>query len=257
MDMRRTSMIILLAILMTFSLGQVLSQDALNVTNTTNVTVGLNVTNATNVTNVTSTENATPIVVPVTVAETPSAAAPENVTETVPVAAPQETTSRFTQLSNYTKGASAVLGKSIPGGYSDVTKTADTNVVFSREAGVPAPSVKVSITGVKTEGDKYVQITNQAIGAWDLTGWKLVSAGNTTFTFPAFSLEDGLSVKVHEGSGSGTATDMYTNSTAPLWIDNVVALQDATGNAISSYDISKAPTAPAIYVDPLAGRIQY
>ena len=138
-----------------------------------------------------------------------------------------------------------------------MTETADTNVVFSREAGVPAPSVKVNITDVNTEGDKYVQITNQAVGAWDLTGWKLVSAGNTTYTFPAFSLDDGLSVKVHEGSGSGTATDMYTNSTAPLWIDNVVALQDATGNVISTYDISKAPTAPAVYVDPLARRIQY
>jgi Lamin Tail Domain len=264
MDMRKTSMIILLAILMTFSLGQVLSQDALNVTNTTNVTAGLNITNATNVTNdtnVTSTENATPIVVPVieapvTVAETPSAAAPENVTETA-AAAPQETASRFKQLSNYTKGASAVLGKSIPSGYSDVTKAADTDVVFSREPGVPAPSVKVNITDVNTEGDKYVQIANLAIGAWDLTGWKLVSAGNTTYTFPPFSLENGLSVKVHEGSGSGTATDMYTNNTAPLWIDNVVALQDATGNVISAYDISKAPTAPAKYVDPLAGRIQY
>jgi len=259
--MRKTGMIILLAILMTFSLGQVLSQDALNVTNTTNVTVGLNITNATNVTNVTnvtSTENATPIVVPVMVAETPSVAPAQNVTETPQVAAPQETASRFKQLSNYTKGASAVLGKSIPSGYSDVTKVADTNVVFSREPGVPAPAVKVNITKVNTVGDKYVQIANLAVGAWNLTGWKLVSAGNTTtYTFPAFSLDNGLSVKVHEGSGSGTDADMYTNSTAPLWIDNVVALQDATGNVISTYDISNAPTAPAKYVDPLAKQIQY
>ena len=252
--MRSTSMFILLAILMTFSAGQVLSQDALNVTNATNVTGGLNVTNATNVT---STENATPIVVPVTVAETPSVAPPENVTETAPLAAPQETASRFKQLSNYTSGSSAVLGKNIPSGYADVTKAADTNTIFSREAGVPSPSVKVSITKVNVLGDKYVQIANQAVGAWDLTGWKLVSAGNTTtYTFPAFSLDNGLSVKVHEGNGSGTATDMYTNSTAPLWIDNVVALQDATGSAISSYDISAAP-APTGYVDPLARQIQY
>ncbi len=121
-----------------------------------------------------------------------------------------------------------------------MTKAADTNVVFSREAGVPAPSVKVNITKVNTVGDKYVQIANLAVGAWDLTGWKLVSAGNATYTFPAFSLDNGMSVKVHEGNGSGTATDMYTNSTAPLWIDNVVALQDATGSVISSYDISAA-----------------
>ena len=47
--MRSTSMLILLAILVTFSAGQVLSQDALNATNATNVTIGTNVTlNVTN-----------------------------------------------------------------------------------------------------------------------------------------------------------------------------------------------------------------
>jgi len=240
--MRSASMFILLAILMTFSAGQVLSQDALNVTNATNVT--------------NTTTNATTVEVPVTVTVATSVAAPQNATETAPVVSPQETTSRFKQLSNYTSGASAVLGKNIPSGYADVTKTADTNAVFSREAGVPSPSVKVNITKVNTMGDKYVQIANLAVGAWDLTGWKLVSAGNATYTFPAFSLDNGLSVKVHEGNGSGTATDMYTNSTAPLWIDNTVALQDATGNVISSYDISAVST-PAVYVDPLARQIQY
>ena len=138
-----------------------------------------------------------------------------------------------------------------------MTETADTNLVFSRDAGVPAPAVKVSITKVNTLEDKYVQITNQAVGDWDITGWKLVSAGNTTYTFPAISLGDGLSIKVHEGNGIGTATDIYTNNTAPLWIDNIVALQDATGNVISSYDIS-SPPAPIVYsVPPLESRIQY
>jgi hypothetical protein len=251
--MRSTSMFILLAILMTFSAGQVLSQDALNVTNATNVTGGLNVTNATNVT---STANATTVEVPVTVTVATSVAAPQNVTEKAPVVSPQVTATRFKQLSNYTSGANAVLGEKIQSGYADVTKTADTNTVFSREAGVPSPSVKVSITKVNVLGDKYVQIANKAVGAWDLTGWKLVSAGNATYTFPAFSLNNGLSVKVHEGNGSGTATDMYTNSTAPLWIDNVVALQDATGGVISSFDISAQPVSTG-YVDPLARQIQY
>jgi hypothetical protein len=224
--MRSTSMFILLAILMTFSAGQAMSLDALNVTNATNAT------------------NATIVIGAI------------NATETAQVVPTQTSSTRFKQLSNYTSGANAVLGEKIKSGYTDVTKAADTNVVFSREAGVPTPSVKVNITKVNTVGDKYVQIANLAVGAWDLTGWKLVSAGNTTYTFPAFSLDNGLSVKVHEGNGFGTATDMYTNSTAPLWIDNVVALQDATGGVISSYDISAAP-APKGYVDPLARQIQY
>ena len=53
--MRSTSMLILLAILVTFSAGQVLSQDAINATNATNPTTyyqALNVTNTTNATTV-------------------------------------------------------------------------------------------------------------------------------------------------------------------------------------------------------------
>ena len=100
--MRSTTMLILLAILVTFSAGQVLSQDAINATNATNATSeALNVTNTT---------NATIVEVPVMVTETASVAAPQNATEAEPIAAPQETASRFTQLSNYTKGTSRSPG---------------------------------------------------------------------------------------------------------------------------------------------------
>ncbi len=255
--MRSTGMLILLAMLMAFFAGQVLAQDAMNATAAVADLNVMNVMNATNTTNATNVTAPMAPVTPMNVTEVPSEAAPQTVMETAPSAAPQETASRFTQLSNYTKGTSAVLGENIPAGYSDVTVAADTSEVFSREAGVPAPSVKVIISKVNTAEDKYVQIANQAVGAWDLTGWMLESAGNTTYTFPAFSLDSGISVKVHEGNGFGTATDMYTNSTAPLWINNVVTLKDATGNVISSYDISTAPPEPIGYVDPLAGRIQY
>jgi len=61
---------------------------------------------------------------------------------------------------------------------------------------------------------------------------------------------------VHEGEGAGSESDIYTNSTAPLWIDNLVSLQDVDGSIISTYDISTAPAAGA-WVDPLANQIQY
>ena len=211
-------MLILLAVLMAFSAGPVLAQDALNATNVTTVQ---NITNNTTVTT--------------TVAE--------------PV-------SKYKQLSNYTEGEALVLGKNIVQEYSDVTTTADKDSVFSREAGTTTPAVKVSITNVNMVGEKYVEVANLAVGAWDLTGWTLASAGNATYTFPEFVLDDGLSVRIHEGNGPVTKTDLYTNSTAPLWIDDEISLQNAEGNAISKYDLLSAPDKTE-WSNPLNHLIQY
>ncbi len=90
-----------------------------------------------------------------------------------------------------------------------MTQTADTSSVFAREAGVPIPSVKVSITRVNVIGEKWVEITNQAVGSWDLTGWKLASAGSATYTFPQLELNSTDAVKVHEGVGTDSKTDLY------------------------------------------------
>jgi hypothetical protein len=235
MNMRSLNALILLAVLVTLSSGSVLAQDALNITNDMNAT------------NETIAADVAPVV---------EAAAP--LTETVQAAEviPQETASRFKQLSTFVKGDTTILGKNTAQEYMDVSKTANRDTVFTREAGASTPAVKVGITKVNTAEDKYVQVTNKAVGSWDLAGWTLASAGNTTFTFPALTLEEENSVRVHEGEGVGSLTDIYTNGTAPLWIDNLVSLQDADGSIISTYDVSTAPLAGA-WVDPLAKQIQY
>lgn len=204
--MRCESLLMLFAVLMAFSSGIVLAEDAQNVTETATTA---NVTNAT-------------------------------IINTTNVSVTQEAISRFKQLSKATLATTEVLGKNIIGGYRDVTKAADTNAVFSREPGTTTPSVKVAITKVNMVGDRWVEITNQAVGPWDFNGWRLVSAGNTTFTFPEFTLQMGASVKVHEGNGPGSDSDLYTNNTAPLWIDNEIALQNAEGRTISRYDLTAA-----------------
>lgn len=225
----------LLAALLTFSSGCVLAQDASNATN------NLNATNEPAAT---------------TVAPAVEVAAPLAETVQTSTAAPQETASRFKQLSTFVKGATTILGKNVAQEYTDVSKTANRDTVFTRGAGASTPAVKVSISKVGTADDKYVQVTNQAVGSWDLTGWTLTSAGNTTFTFPSLTLEEGAFVRVHEGEGAGSETDIYTNGTAPLWIDNLVSLQDTNGMVVSTYDVSAAPAASA-WVDPLASQIQY
>jgi len=250
--MRCSIALILLAVLVTFSAGSVLAQDApeteaMNITNETEAMNATNETEAMNATNETIVEEVVPV---------EEAAALADVTAEAVEAAPQETPSRFKQLSTYVKGASAVLGKNVAQEYTDVSQTVNTGTVFTREAGASTPAVKVSISKVNTGDDKYVEVTNQAVGSWDITGWTLASAENTTFTFPTLTLEEESFVRVHEGEGVGSVTDIYTNSSAPLWIDNLVSLQDAEGSIISTYDVSTAPVAAA-WVDPLADQIQY
>ena len=278
--MKCTGMLIL-SMMVAFSVGLVYAQDVadiaaladLNVTNITNLTNATNVTNMTAVTNATAaieTINVTeapveevPVVeTPVNetpVVETPVVEIPVNETPAEEVAVATETASRFKQLSNYTAGTSMVLGKALPEGYSDVATSADRAAVFSRDSGIPAPSVKVTITRVvDTPGDKYVQVANEGIGEWDMTGWTLESAGVATFVFPELVLNASTSIKVHEGMGAGTATDIYTNSTEPLWIDNIVTLKDAAGNTLTSYDVTTAAAEVATeYVDPWKDMIQY
>ena len=235
--MRRSSLLILLAVLVAFSAGPVLAQDALNETG------------AINATNVTVVADVAPV---------EEAAAPLNETvqaaEAAPQVIPEETASRFKQLSTFVKGASTILGKNAAQEYSDVSKTVNRDTVFTRGAGAYTPAVKVGITSVNTGEDKYVQVASQAVGSWELAGWTLASAGNTTFTFPALTLDEASSVRVHEGEGAGSKSDIYTNGTAPLWIDNLVFLQDADGSIISTYDVSMAS---GVWVDPLARQIQY
>ncbi len=174
-----------------------------------------------------------------------------NVTETNVT----ETTNpyQYTQLSNRSSAPNEVLGRNaVPRGYSDVSKlTANISDVFSTN-----PAIGVNITNVNI-AQKWVEITNEEVaGSQDLSGWKLVSGENTTYTFPALTLINGELVTVHEGAGTSSKTDLYTNSNAPLWTGKEVSLIDAAGSIVSTYTIP-ATQAPAKWVNPLISQIQY
>ncbi len=207
-------MLILLVMLMSVSLEVVFAQDenTMNASVATNASIAANASIATNV----------------------STAANES--------EPQETRSRPLQLSGSvgTEELAQIAPEALFGsnqtnpqeaGTRDVTRLANIAGIFR-----PNPSVGVGIASVNT-AQRWVQITNTGIGAWNLTGWMLSSGGNATFTFPAFELEDGTSVRVREGMGNSTATEIYTNSTAPLWTGNAISLLDEAGNSVSTFGI--------------------
>ncbi|HPT20256.1 MAG TPA: lamin tail domain-containing protein [Methanothrix sp.] len=261
--MRCFSAMILLAVLLTFSAGPMQAQDVLSSNNSTNATNATEVVAAQPIANATA-EPAVEAIAALAVTAEPAveeaapveeAAAVEDAASVEEVAAaPAE--SKFTQLSEYVPSGYTVLGSAEAPTNVDVSQTANTAATFTRDAGEASPAVKVLITSVGTGDDKYVEVANKAVGEWDISGWTLASAGNSTFTFPTLTLDEGTSVRVHEGEGAGSETDIYTNSSSPLWIDNLVSLQDAEGDVISTYDISAAPAASA-WVDPLAKLIQY
>jgi hypothetical protein len=209
-------MLILLVMLMSVSLEVVFAQDQ----DTMNASIAENVSAA---------ENA-------------SIAANESIATNV--SAPQETASRPLQLSGsvgneelaQVAGTGALFNSSQinpqEAGTRDVTRLANIAGIFR-----PNPSVGISIASVNA-AERWIQIANTGVGAWNLTGWMLSSGENaTTFTFPAFELEDGTSVRVREGMGNSTATDLYTNSTTPLWMGNTVSLLDEAGNTVSTFSV--------------------
>jgi hypothetical protein len=258
--------LILLTALAAISAAPALAQEAGNATNVTELLNATNLTAALNDTNVSA---AAPVAEAAVVAAAVEAAAPaaeemasagEEVSEAsgsvdAVEAVPEATASRFKQLSVYA-GESTILGNNVTAGYADVSATADRTAVFTRDAGRLSPSTKLGISKVGTGDDRFVEFTSQAVGEWDLANWSLSSGGSTTFTFPSMILEEGAAVRVHEGSGAASATDIYTNSSEPLWVDSFVSLLDGEGDVISTFDISAQPV-EVKWVDPLARLIQF
>jgi hypothetical protein len=256
--MRCKIALILLTALAALFAGPAQAQDAGNATNATNLTAVNNVTEVLNDTNASA---APAVAVPLPVVEEPESVAAENASEEAAEApapaesAPAQAASRFKKLSVYA-GESQALGTNVTMEYANVSQSADRTAVFTRGAGELSPSTKLGISKVGTGVDRFVEVTSQAVGEWDLSGWALSSAGNITYTFPSLILEQGAAVRVHVGAGAASATDIYTNSSEPLWIDSFVSLQDAEGDVVSTFDVSSQPVG-AKWVDPLASQIQF
>lgn len=250
--MRCKIALILLTALAALFAGPAQAQDAGNATNVTNATEILNETNV---------SAAIAVAAAALPVEEPESALAENASEEAAEApapaesAPAQAASRFKQLSVYA-GESTALGKNATMEYANVSSSADRTAVFTRDAGELSPSTKLGISKVGTGDDRYVEVTSQAVGEWDLSGWAFSSAGNITYTFPSLILEQGAAVRVHVGAGAASASDIYTNSSEPLWIDNFVSLQDAEGDVVSTFDVSSQPVG-AKWVDPLASQIQF
>jgi len=86
--------------------------------------------------------------------------------------------------------------------------------------------------------EEYVCFTNQGEQAVDMSGWVMHDEYGWTFTFPAFTLAPGASVRVRTGCGQNTDTDLYWCIEGPaVWTNkgDTVYLLDAAGNLVAKY----------------------
>jgi hypothetical protein len=98
-------------------------------------------------------------------------------------------------------------------------------------------STGVSISALDKKAE-YIVIKNSSATAVDLTGWKIVSVlGNQSFTFPAFSLAVGASVKVGD-SANNSGIDFCWLDGGGTWNNSKsdpAELYDSAGKLVDVY----------------------
>ncbi len=147
--------------------------------------------------------------------------------------------------------ATAQLNISEIGNTTDVKRLADVSQVFTTN-----PGEAMNISAVNFAGDRWAQITNEGIVERNISGFMLINSQNLTYTIPAVVLPVGGSVRVHQGPGQSTASDIYMNSQTPFFSDpnGAIILTDNTGSIITRYvpaSSSGAPLTPTPSFSPV------
>jgi hypothetical protein len=89
---------------------------------------------------------------------------------------------------------------------------------------------------------EWVQIKNTTSTRKTLTGWTLRDTSSHVYRFPTYNLPAGASVKVHTGSGSNTATNLYWHEGYYVWNNSgdTATLKNASGNVVDRCAYSSA-----------------
>ncbi|MGW5609536.1 lamin tail domain-containing protein [Streptomyces sp. NPDC003753] len=64
---------------------------------------------------------------------------------------------------------------------------------------------------------EYVEVKNTGRSAIDLRGYKVKDASNHWYTFPAYKIGAGKTVKVHTGKGTTSAGNLYQGRSWYVW----------------------------------------
>lgn len=84
--------------------------------------------------------------------------------------------------------------------------------------------------------EEWVCFSNRG-GDADMTNWQVEDEANHSYQFPSFMLPVGVTVRLHTGSGTDTAADLYWGSGRAIWNNSgdIVYLYDSSGNLVDEY----------------------
>ena len=85
---------------------------------------------------------------------------------------------------------------------------------------------------------EHVCVQNHDTVVADLSNWSIQDLIGHTYTFPEFSLNPGMHVRVHTGSGENTATDLYWGRGSAVWNNegDTVYLYDSLGSLVNTFE---------------------
>ena len=119
-------------------------------------------------------------------------------------------------------------------------------IVFHELTASPAPEVHIApmCSQFDAPGDdrqnlneEYVCFQNGGDEAIRMTGWRVADEAGATYSFPVFELASKATVRLHTGSGSDTATDLYWGLSRPVWNNDgdTIYLYDASGRLVERH----------------------
>jgi hypothetical protein len=125
------------------------------------------------------------------------------------------------------------------------TATSSTGGIRIRAIYFNSPGVD---TGTNTSlNAEWVRLKNITSTRKTLTGWTLRDASSHVYHFPTFGLAAGSTVRVHTGSGSNTASNLYWRSSFYIWNNtgDTAILKNASATTVDrcSYTSAADPEA--------------
>jgi hypothetical protein len=135
----------------------------------------------------------------------------------------------------------AISRSSGTGGSGSATAGARITAIYFDSPGPDTPATNSSLNA------EWVAIKNTSASRKTLTGWTLRDTSSHIYHFQTFSLAAGASAKVHSGSGSNTASNLYWRQSYYVWNNSgdKAFLRNANGTLVDScaYSSSADPEA--------------
>jgi hypothetical protein len=124
----------------------------------------------------------------------------------------------------------------------------------TRPPDVQITTIRYDPPGSDVDGE-YVRIRNRGDSLADMERWTLRDKANHTYTFPAFILYAGASVRVWTKSGTNTATDLYWGAGRAIWNDDedTAYLRNAQGQLVDTYHYRHVDDGPTPTLTPKPG----